>query len=296
MKKIEKQFLEERKYIYQGILFNNSKFGCDDNSEIKYEFNCPEFIELNEKYDLAYIAKSGSEFQKAKRLVKFFAPKLYHSSWYDNHIECNALKLLEYSFDNKDQGINCLNKSKIIQECCLALKIFARRVSIMPFSPYDFDNHVVVEIFDSKLNKWIMIDPTTNGYFIDADKTPLSLLEIRNKFALDEFVTFVLCNERTSDLEKLKEKHLDINSYICKNLFYFNVEEVNTFGEADFLYFVPENYVIKDNIIKNLQYRVDNLPDEYQEFKGAYIDQIKEIEKMKEPRKTNIENMRIAPR
>ena len=32
----------------------------------------------------------------------------------------------------------------------------------MPYSPYDFDNHVVVEIYDKK---WIMLDPTTDGIF-----------------------------------------------------------------------------------------------------------------------------------
>ncbi len=59
----------------------------------------------------------------------------------------------------------------------------------LPYSPYDFDNHVVTEIFDRKMNKWIMLDPTTNGYFIDENKTPLSMLEIRNKFKDLAFTT-----------------------------------------------------------------------------------------------------------
>ncbi len=53
------------------------------------------------------------------------------------------MKLLTYSFENDEHGINCLNKAKILAECCLALGIFARRVFIHPFSPFDFDSHVV---------------------------------------------------------------------------------------------------------------------------------------------------------
>lgn len=80
--------------------------------------------------------------------------------FYDNHIECNSLKLLEYSFENSENGINCLNKAKIITECCLALGIYARRVFINSFLLFDFDSHVAYEIFDKKLDKWIMLDST----------------------------------------------------------------------------------------------------------------------------------------
>ena len=51
----------------------------------------------------------------------------------------------------------------------------------MPYSPYDFDNHVVVEIYDKK---WIMLDPTIDGIFIDENRTPLSLLEIRENLLM----------------------------------------------------------------------------------------------------------------
>lgn len=42
---------------------------------------------------------------------------------YDNHIPCDALHLLEFSYEQPDHGINCRNKSKILAECCLALGI-----------------------------------------------------------------------------------------------------------------------------------------------------------------------------
>ena len=54
-------------------------------------------------------------------MLKYLSPKLTHSPWYDGHVDCNALALLDYSLDKPEQGINCLNKAKILEEVCLAL-------------------------------------------------------------------------------------------------------------------------------------------------------------------------------
>lgn len=292
MREIAQQMLD----VYRGILFNNQEFEGGNSEEIIYEFDCPEFEELRNKYNLVEVAGKGSDFVRAKRLLHYLASKLTHSSWYDNHIECNALQLLEYSFDNPEQGINCLNKSKIMVECCLALGIYARRVIIMPFSPYDFDNHVVAEIYDRSLEKWIMIDPTTDGYFIDENKTPLSILEMRDKFANAESVTFVLSTDSLKDIQKLLVKHLDTNMYICKNLFYFQVEQYSTFGEKDsFLQFIPLHYSIKRTKQANLKYRFDNLPAEYEDFRKELEASIPRLEQYQEPRRTNIQSMQKRP-
>lgn len=278
----KREFFElaaEMQNIYSGILFNYRNFDGKTADDVIYDFSCPEYEELREKYELVKIAGTGSDFQKAKRLLHYFAPKLTHSSWYDNHIECNALKLLEYSFGNPEQGINCLNKSKILEECCLALGIYARRVGIMPFSPYDFDNHVVNEIFDKKLNKWIMLDITTDGYFVDENKTPLSLLEIREKFALDEFVTFVKSTDRLTNLEKSRSDNVDKNYYICKNLFYFSIGAECKFGAPNGWYNIcPSGYSLKDNKIANIKYRINHLSEEYKDWIPKYEEWLKNAE------------------
>lgn len=282
--------------VYSGILFNNQEFEDGNPQEIIYEFDRPEFEELRNKYDLVRIAGKGSDFIRAKRLLHYLAPRLTHSTWYDNHIECNALRLLEYSLNNPEQGINCLNKSKILVECCLALGIFARRVVIMPFSPYDFDNHVVAEIYDRTLEKWIMLDPTTDGYFIDDTKTPLSLLEMRSKFANAEFITFVLSTDSLKDVQKLRTKYLYTNMYICKNLFYFQVEQYSTFGEKKkFLHCIPPHYSVKKTKQANLKYRIDNLPTEYEDLRNKYEDLQKEFERYQEPQRINVESMQKKP-
>lgn len=293
---MKKEILEDQLCMYKGILFHSQIFANEKDDEINYDFNCKEFTILKEKYDLVNIAGKGTDFQKAKRLLHYLAPRLFHSSWYDNHISCNALDLLEYSLNNKEQGINCLNKAKILEECCLALGIYARRVCIMPYSPYDFDNHVVTEIYDKKLKSWIMLDPTTDGYFIDKNKNPLSLLQIRTLFANDEFVTFVKATDTLKDLPKLYNKHLVTNAYICKNLFFFYIDKDSTFDTTDnTLVFAPINFSIKENLIANMKYRISHLPEEYMEYKKIYESKLMELDNYTEEKKTNIEAMTVSP-
>lgn len=293
---LEKEYAEKELDIYAGILCNNVFFETGNFEEIQYGFDCEEWKELKEKYKLEDIAKTGSSFRKAKRLLQYFSSRLEHNSWYDNHIECNALALLEYSLNNKEQGINCLNKSKILEECCLALHIYARRVCLMPYSPYDFDNHVVVEIYDEKMKKWIMLDPSTNGYFVDQMKMPLSVLEMRDKFAKDEFLTFVSCKDSLKDLKKLREKNMEYNAYFCKNLFYFNIDQDSVFGQTDrILTFVPLHYQIKKQKIANLKYRIHHLPKEYKGVEGELEKKLEKLSQQKEEEPTSIESMIKSP-
>ena len=122
----------EQQNIYAGILCQNQTFAQGREATILYELDCPQFQQLRERYGLEKIAGKGSDFARAKRLLHHLAPRLTHSSWYDNHVPCNALDLLQYSYEQPEHGINCLNKSKSLAEWCLALGIYARRVSIMP--------------------------------------------------------------------------------------------------------------------------------------------------------------------
>ena len=295
-RKESKEILQQMLDIYQGILFQNRSFEPGNPAEIIYDFSCPEFHELRAKYNLAAVAGSGSDFARAKRLLHNLAPRLTHSPWYDNHIPCNAMDLLAYSLDNPDQGINCLNKSKILVECCLAVGIYARRVSIMPFSPYDFDNHVVTEIFDRELNKWIMLDMTTDGYFIDETKKPLSLLEMRQKFANAEFITYVRSTDSLKDIEKLREKYLQNNMYICKNLFYFQIEKHATFGEkGEFLLCAPLHYSVLESRRANAEYRIKNLPGEYGDFRKTMEERLEQLRNAAEPDKTDVRSMEKKP-
>lgn len=236
--------------IYRGILFNNCEFYSGIYNKLVYDFACPQFTVLKEKYNLENIAKQGSELEKAIKLLNFFAPQITHKGDFQNNIRCNALDLLDYRLKKPKNGINCLNKSKILQECCLALGIYARRVWLMPYSPFDTENHVVTEIYDFSLKKWIMLDMTSNGYFNNADGLPLSTLEIRHNLATNATCEFIkttsTCEKYFSDMEM---ERLYYKQYFAKNLFYFYTELHNGYGNNNMrICFIPKNFDLEKNI------------------------------------------------
>ena len=287
---------QEQQKIYAGILVHHQHFAGEEDGVIRYDLSSPQFSVLREKYALDTIAGRGKDFDRAKRLMHNLAPRLKHSSWYDNHVPCNALDLLDYSLDQPEHGINCLNKSKILAECCLALGIYARRVSIMPYSPYDFDNHVVTEIYDRTMEKWVMLDITTDGYFVDENKNPLSLLEMRDAFARDEFVTFVSSADKLKDLQKSQYKNSYQNSYICKNLFYFIMDQAQGFGPSErSLFFCPKGFSVRQTRVANGQYRCNHLPKEYAHMKDTMEQWLQDLQAQSEPKKTALTTMEKSP-
>ena len=238
-------YLQSTDEIYtmeSGILRNNLEMRQGGEVELQYDFDHEDYGQLIERYEIDQIAGEGSEFERAVRLMDEFALRLYHESWYDNHIEMEALPLLEYSLDNRSQGINCRNKAQILNEMCLALGIYSRKVWIMPNSGYDTDCHVVNEIWDTTYEKWIMLDITNDQYWVDENGIPLSVLEIRTKGAMQEFCTPVTVGEKLTDLERLKQKHIHEFLYIMKNMTYMQYCDTYTVGESEIIYLLfPEN-------------------------------------------------------
>ena len=230
-------------YIMEaGILRNNLQFAKGEDFEFSYDFDNQEYPQLIERYGIDKTAGNGTEFERSLRLMNEYAPRLHHKSDYDNSIEMNAIALLEHSLDNKSKGINCRNKAQILNEMCLALGIYSRKVWIMPNSGYDNDCHVVNEVWDTKLNKWVMLDITNNEYWVDENGTPLSVLEIRQKGAMQEFCTPVQAGDSLKNLEKRKEEYIGDFLYIMKNMVYMQYCDTYTVGESDTIYLLfPKN-------------------------------------------------------
>ena len=255
MREMNAQFFD----VYCGMRFNASQLAAGGPVTLEYRFNCPEFAQLKEQYPIEKVAGKGGDFERALRLCRWLAPRLKHKSDYDNHVPCNSLALLEYCFEKDDVGINCLNKAKILAECCLALGIYARRVRILPASPYDGDNHVVTEIFDRRRDQWIALDPTTGGYF-SAGGAPLSCLELRNAFAEHAPVSVVLNRQNPAKLAELCTRNIELNAYYAKNSFYFTFDTVSTFGipeDSARVYVVPQGFDVHRALVRNLTYGLE---------------------------------------
>ena len=242
--------------IYCGICFNQAIFEEGESVALSYAFDCPEFSQLKSRYPLEKVAGRGGDFERALRLCRWLAPRLVHKGNFDNSVPCNALDLLDYSFEKPEFGINCVNKAKILAECCLALNIHARRVWMFPNSPYDMDNHVVTEIYDRKREKWIALDPTEGGYFSDGTQ-PLSCLELRKAFADRSPASVVLNRQKPSQIRELQGRNIELNSYYAKNSFYFALETIAAFGtpeRSEFVYILPLGFDVKRSEVRKMEY------------------------------------------
>lgn len=204
-----------------GIIHNCESFHDGKPCTITYDLENEYYAELLKKYDIEKIAGTGSEFQKAIKLMDNFSGRLTHYSDYAEYTgDMNAMYLLDYSLDKSKKGINCRAKSQIMNESYLALGIYSRKLWINPLSVYDGECHVVNEIWDSEYKKWIMLDTTNNLYWVGEDKIPLSAIEIREKFANQDFITAVMPGEKLDNLQKLRDKHMDFVLYTAKNMAY----------------------------------------------------------------------------
>lgn len=288
-----KEIWQEELNIFKGILFNNPEFAQGSEDSLFYLFDCSEFEILKQEYKILKIAGNGTSFEKAANLTRYFAPRLVHDSNFDNHISCNALELLRYSLNKSSCGINCLNKSKILQEACLALRIPARRVWIMPYSPYDMDNHVVTEIYDDTLNKWIMLDVTSNGYFTDATGIPLSVIEIRVKLALNEKCKFTKTVSECAEVFSNQEaESLYYERYFAKNSFWYAIEKNNACGDdGERLYCIPKGFNRYAWTKQNLEYKSHCLPNN-----EAIKQRIKSINEFDYKQLSNISILSITPK
>lgn len=287
-----KEIWQEELNIFKGILFNNSEFAEGTEDCLSHKFDCTEFEVLKQEYKIQEIAGNGTSFEKAVNLTRYFAPRLLHDGNFDNHISCNALELLKYSLNKPSCGINCLNKSKILQELCLALKIPAHRVWIMPYSPYDMENHVVTEIYDDTLSKWVMLDVTSNGYFADAIGVPLSVVEIRRNFALNEVCDFIkTVSECAKVFSDKKAEAIYYERYFAKNSFWYVVEKNNTCGDdGERLYCIPKGFNRYAWTKQNLEYKLHCSPNN-----GAINQRLKVISEAEYKQVSSISILSLAP-
>jgi len=220
-----------------------------------YDNNNPHFNQLKSNYQIETVASDGDDFSKAVNLLNWVSKHIYYKGDYDGTLG-NSLDLLNYAYDKGELGgINCVALATILSECMLAVGLKARRVFLMPCSPYDGDFHAVTHVYINEMKKWVMIDPTFNLYFSNEQGEYLSLLELRNNLA-----------NQNSVLNNNEAKDISIE-YYAKNLFYFQMFEKSTFSEGNAIgegqisenrtvILSPQGYNAKQTRLDNIEYRI----------------------------------------
>jgi len=252
--------------IYTGLLKAFS-LPTLENSGVNFSCNYEhsKFATLKNTYPIEAIAGDNDDFSKAVNLLQWVSTHNYHKGDYSGSIAQNALDLLNHSYDKDVScGINCVGLSTVLSECLLSIGIKARKVFIMPCSPYDGDNHVVVHAFIKELNKWVMFDPTLNAYISNEQGEYLSLLELRKHMGNQQPIFFNK-EAKYNDEVWTEDSEKENTVYFAKNLFYFQSSEICTFNDESpsnrFITLCPQGYDPKYVNLSNIEYRIKKYGD-----------------------------------
>jgi hypothetical protein len=272
--------------IYTGLLKAFPLPTADEKGiHFSYDNNHPKFNILKSSYPIESIAGDGEDFSKAVNLLHWVSNHIYHKGNYDGTIAHNSLDLLNYAYDKGNLcGINCVALATILSECLLAIGLKARRVFLMPCSPYDGDNHVVTHVYIREMNKWVMLDPTYNAFFSNGQGEYLSLLDLRNYLSNQEPV-FINNEAKYNDDIWTSENTKENIEYFAKNLFYFQTSEKSTFGDGNAIgegsapenrniIISPQGYDLKQIRLINIEYRIKKYGD-YARAK-SWIERVKQ--------------------
>lgn len=187
--------------------------------------NDSNLIQLREKYNLDSVAGSGSDIDRALNLMRWVHGNVRHDGSSRNPWPQNALHLLDVCIDSS-RGVNCRMMAVILNEACLSVGLKSRHLTCLPEDKTDSDCHVVDMVWSDSLNKWVLIDPTFNGYFTTPDGVMMSPREVREAFIHGDSVVVSDELNYNGDAHS-KDQYL---AYMAKNLFRFEVPLESEFG------------------------------------------------------------------
>jgi len=262
------------------VFDNFSEVSCE-NYTIEYDINNPMFELLRNQYSLLEVAGSGNDFSKAVNLMRWVYENVLHcGGGADVDIQRDPISILDYCFGKgRMPGIYCRHQAVVLSECCLAVGLIARTIHCLPFSPNDFDTHVISMVYINELKKWVLFDQSNNAYFTDKNGIALSPLEARKLFGRDEIS---VCQNIQRDVDSYKQ-------YMAKNLFYIKFWAKNTFGtdlveNQTTYHLAPLGFDAKDREIAYCEYAIKNCPEEIRkgwekaldEFKSQHVNAVSE--------------------
>jgi hypothetical protein len=261
----------EREYaLLRGALrvFNDFSFS-NSNATFIYDLDHARFGELREKYSLELIAGNGDEISKTLNILRWCCDNVLHGGGAKDieFLPKTSLDILAYAFQKgRERGVYCRLQAIVFSECCLALGIKSRILHCLPFSPNDFESHVVSIAYIQALKKWILFDPGNNGYLLDEHDAMLSPLEIRSRLANDQIVN---CNPDIypNDNDRpFEEKQKYYKHYMAKNLFYFKSLQHNTFGsdllkQQQTIYCIPTGFDVHDREVAYCEFAIKHVPE-----------------------------------
>lgn len=149
----------------------------------------------------------------------------HSSSGYPNNGDVTPSSLMAYY--EETGGLNCRSLSLLLAQLLRAYGIPARIITCIPSTPLFQDCHVIVEAYSSRLNKWVMLDPTYNLILQNEADIYINVLELRTAILNNTPLTANInaaYNEGSFYLN-------DYLKYMAKNTALFIAPSHNAYGE-----------------------------------------------------------------
>lgn len=244
--------------LYTSLLRMHDSFQPTSESvRLTIDMTSRSLAALREQYGLSAIAGDGSDFDRAVRVMDWLTTHMRHNGMNNPQGERCARTALEFAFDQPDKGVNCAWLATTLTECLLSLGVPARTVYIMPFAPYDCDNHVVTEMWDGE--RWILLDPTGNAFVRDAAGNLLGVLALREALADQQPIAF-------NDGLRYNLGPLDARQhrdYLAKDLYWLRIPEQSRAGAPSrFVNVAPVGFDPHRHEQLNIQFRLRTQGDQ----------------------------------
>ncbi len=164
--------------------------------------------------------------------------------------------------------LECHHKAIVLTEALLSIGIQARRLTYLPYA-FDGDCHVVSIAFLPELRKWVVLDPKFNTFLHDEYGSPLSPLEMRDRFRENRTPGF-----QHIDIDKSWMLTMNwveyatydewYTAYMVKNCFRFGSPLASEYGRAGreeaYVFLEPVGYAERNgyDAVHAAAYRTDN--------------------------------------
>jgi hypothetical protein len=265
-------------------VFDDFSYSNCKNFAIEHDIPNNQYLTLKEKYNIEEIAGTGDDFSKAVNLLRWVHNNILHNGGATDveFVPKNSLSILNYSFGKGVEfGVYCRLQAIVFTECCLSLGLAARTIHCLPFSPNDFESHVVSMVYINELKKWVLFDSSNNAYFMNKEGVPLSPLEARESLGNDDVA--VSSDLWPSSNTDINSKIKNYKNYMAKNLFYMKFSKFNTFGtdlvrDQITYHLIPRGFDVQTREIAYCEYAIRNSPEH---LKSGWTEHLEELKNQK---------------
>lgn len=231
---VDKQQLYYMEHLELLRQFNSFSSNNLDLRNIAFDYNSAsmtsESIELKKMCILLekHLADSD-EVEKCLLLMRWTYEKLLYEEQEELEGNLTALRIIDHC-NSKHKTVNCISHAIVLKEVLTAYGFYARVVRCRPaFLPIDVsvkDTHAVVEVYVPEMKRWVLLDPTINAYYTDANDRIFSLLELRKAVCNGDNVAVKFNNRYKGKLdsgriemwmEQLPKYLFRFDCYRCQN-------------------------------------------------------------------------------